>query len=799
MAKHSDRAKGAMDMLAELEQDESKDKVEEFLLSLDGLGFFTSKDSELFEVQKIIHEKIKKLLGDINLLADPKLADLLENFHKTLGGTIEKNRKSLHSALTPPPLPKKTQAPAGAPPATPPPFKMAGADKKEFLLSMALGEMKQILEPVYEIKEKDPKKVSAELRAFLEQIQPVCKNFIDNEIVIDNPDMSMDEMESKAVEIKKSYAKIEPRIKRYLKIEKETMDAEMEKAHGEGLKDDKEWSKTKKAAEERKAKAEAEKKTKAEIETAHGEALEEDMERAHGEALIENNRQSLNTDKLFKEVLIKPDDYKPDSKSPEIQAIMALTKNFDKSKLAELATALRTSGKIPTASQTKKIDEMMAKGITTSDELDKKIVSLEEDIDKEEGAIDNLNSQIAQQTTIIQSMRGNVDQKDKDNLKSLNEKLTAEKTKLRESKNQLKACKEIQPFIGGSKMSPRQLLLRVVEFNEIKNNKGKEASLLSIGEMADKLVAAEEKKLAPHREWLGSWKQWDKYSQLIKPSLKATLAEFTKIEALEGVRAEELEELVKLRKDPEGLAVWIEKRKEKAKAVVPAIMAYLQMAIVDGKLNILSRGQAMELLKNLRSVRNKRILSQINGKPELLNAKPQVRMQAYLTEMNEWDEKSVLVNREIVDDLIRKSYVSNGLKAGVALSIGIVAHGPILIAMSHIGLGALAKIGAVGATIKGRKMFKDYKPEYETAYRHIVPRAVGCWILGPIGLAAPELMSGVKFVFNKHKEKAEKDLKEGKGETSLKWAIASGLGRGLAWPFKKLFGKKTTSIMKKAA
>jgi len=796
MADHSSLGKGAMDMLAELEQDESKEKVEEFLLSLDGLGFFTSEVPELFEVQKTIHNKIAKLLGNINLLADQKLADLLENFHKKLGGTIEKNRKSFQSVLAP--IPMAAPVPVSVP--KPPAFKMPESDKKEFLLTMALGELEGMLKPVYSILEKDPKKVPAGLRVYLEQIQPVCKSFIEGGIEIGNPEMSMDEQESKAEEIKKLYAKIEPRIKRYLSIEKEMTDAEIDKAHSEGLKENNEKKETK-------AKAEAEKRD--EIAKAEAKKQEE-----HGEALEMNKKMdadkrlgSLSAETLFKEVLVKPDDFKSDSKNPVIQAVIGLAKDFDKQKLGELTATLRTSEKIPSPSQAKKIKEMMDKGVTTSDELDKKITSLDEEIDRGDGVVDNLNSQIAQQTTIIQSMRGNVDPKDKDNLKNLNEKLTAEKAGLRELRNQLKTCNEIKPFIGGNKMSPRQLLLRLIKFKE-----GDRASIEKMGEMADDLVAEEERKLAPKiiqgsgitlkKGWRGGLKNFketwteglgtkDKYLRMIKPSLKATLAEFSKIEALGGMKPEDLEVLLKLRNDPSGLMVWVDKLKEKAKTVIPTLMAYLQMAIVEGTLNKFSRVEAMELLKNLRSIRNKRILSQINGKPELRDAKPEVRMQAYLTEMNEWDEKSVLVNRDIIEDLVTKSYVSKGVKTLIgATAIALIGPGTILhIALQHMGW----KIGAIGGAIAGEKMVKSFRPEWETKYKHTVPRLVGWGILGPLGLLAPELMSGTKFAYKKYKGRNEKGEKEG---GSIKWAIASGVGRMLAYPLKKLFGKKMMSLPK---
>lgn len=501
---------------------------------------------------------------------------------------------------------------------------------------------------------------------------------------------------------------------------------------------------------------------------------------------------------LLRRTLKNPDDLgEPENqtKDPTMLALVQLMKaeglwpngkKFDQDKFNGLSILLQSSEKIPSASQTKKIKEARESGVQTSDDMDKKIFELEEKADKIEGEIDTLNGQIAQQTTIMQSMRGQVKPEDKNKLEQLNEKLTKEKQDQRELKNRLKIYKEVQPFFGGNKLSPRQLLLKVMQFTQ-----GEEKDLKNLGERADRLVSAQEKEMAPNSKW-------DIISQLIKPSLKATLGELTKTEELKELKVEELEALAGLGGNPDGLAVWVGKLKENAKNVVPAVMAYLQMAIVDGKLNIMSRGRAMELLDNLRKIRNKLITKKVNGNPDLLNAKPQVRMQAYLNEMNAWDEKSVQLNRNVIDDLVMKSYASKASKAivgSVALGtlvpwIGLPAIGS---AISYLGWGTLANIGIVGAHAGGKKMVKAFAPEAETAYGHTITRMAGVWLMGPVGLAAPEIIKGLKFMFAKRKEIQEGAAKTGRvaaATAGVSWAITKGAGKALAWPFKKVFGRK---------
>lgn len=501
---------------------------------------------------------------------------------------------------------------------------------------------------------------------------------------------------------------------------------------------------------------------------------------------------------LLKRTLKNPDDLgetERDTKDPTMVALVQLMKaealwpngkKFDQDKFDGLSALLQSSEKIPSASQAKKIKEARESGVQTSDDMDKKIFELEEKADKIEGEIETLNGQIAQQTTIMQSMRGQVKPEDKKKLEELNEKLTKEKQGQRELKNRLKIYKEVQPFFGGNKLSPRQLLLKVMQFTQ-----GEEKDLKNLGERADRLVSAQERQMAPESKW-------DKISRFVKPSLKATLGELSKTEELKDLKGEELETLAGLSGNPDGLAVWVGKLKENAKNVVPVVMAYLQMTIVDGKLNIISRGRAMELLGNLRKIRNKLITKKVNGNPDLLNAKPQVRMQAYLNEMNAWDEKSVQLNRNVIDDLVMKSYASKASKAivgGVALGtlvpwIGLPAIGS---AISYLGWGTLAKIGLVGAHAGGKKMIKAFAPEAESAYGHTITRMTGMWLMGPIGLAAPELIKGLKFMFEKRKEIREGAIKTGKvasATAGVSWAITKGAGKVLAWPFKKAFGKK---------
>ena len=784
----------SQDVLEKLEKLQKGGKPEDLNVLVEELEqhlFFTNTDLETVEAQIAVREKISDLLGgNIKIMHNEAINGRLKKLHEKLEKSIAAKK-----------------APASAP-------KMSDSDKKKLLLSMSMGYLQDTLGPVYEIMEKDPLAVDPKLHTPLKEIQSDCKAYIDG-LVIEDQKMSPSEQEDKAEEIRMYFRvnKIDGRIKRYLDMEAKAQ-AEVQ---------------SKKDAESTKTKAEADAKVKEEAEAnakaeAEAEAQEKEKRKLESEAKVKAEAEkgerekkeatkkaldALNHETVFKDVLIKPDEYREDSKNPVIRAIIDLTKNLDKAKLSELSATLRSSDKIPTPSQTKKIRDMRDMGITTPDELDKRISEIKGEINKGKREVTTLNRQIDLQKTNMAALAGagkeNADREANKlivgQLKPIYEEVGKKENRIGELDEQLEIYKEVQPFIGGNKMSPRQLLLRIIEFK----NPGQNKNLQALGEKADVLIAVEEKKMGPNRKWYKGWGQLDKYTQVIKPSLKATLAEFAKIEQLEGMKPEELEELEKLRKKPDGLTEWVEKLKEKSKKVIPVLMAYLQMAIIDGKLNGSSRGAARELLNGLRTIRNKIVLKSVNGNPELANAKTEIRMQAYLTEMNQWDEKSVQVNREIVNQLIRKSYLKKfswGVGLGVAgyTVVPLIGFPALASAASYVGWSAGAKIAGVGGYLMGKKLIKEYKPEHETLWKQAGGRALGFALLGVVGLAAPELISGTKFLFNKRKDIKKRATDTGMAVATtagVTWAITSGTAKALAWPFKKVFGKKSSELPRK--
>ena len=537
------------------------------------------------------------------------------------------------------------------------------------------------------------------------------------------------------------------------------------------------------------------------------EGEEEGPELVSREEIVEKTPDTITS--LFKSILRNPDDFDADLikiKDPAILAIVDLLKKenlwperkkFDKQRFEELKAILRTSEKAPRASLRAVIKKWQKEGVETEDQLDQKISEFTAKAKNLKAQTEDLKQEI-DQYGIIKGETGLSDKQQKA-FEKASDDYKAKKQELRKAQNTLEELKAIEPYYGEIKMDSRQILLKTLQFI-----RGEKESLQRIESEAEKLISRQEKGLM-------QVSKLDYVSRLFKPSLKATLKEFVKIDELEGMKPEDFETLLRLRNNPEGLLSWMKKLKEKAHEVVPVIIAYLQMTVAEGRLNVLSRGQAMDLLKNLRLTRNKLIIQKVNRNPELANAKPQIKMQAFLKELNGWDEKCIEVNRDIVKDLVRKSSLKKVSKlavGGVALTYAwpLLSLPVITSALSYIGWG---KVGLIGGHIIGKKLVKTYQPEHEKVYKHVVTRLVGLGVLGPIGLAAPELFKGLKFSFKKRKEikagvtktaKTGGKIVRGGAKVTKKavvggaiaatalaagtWAVAKGTTKALTFPLK---------------
>lgn len=190
------------------------------------------------------------------------------------------------------------------------------------------------------------------------------------------------------------------------------------------------------------------------------------------------------------------------------------------------------------------------------------------------------------------------------------------------------------------------------------------------------------------------------------------------------------------------------------------------------------------MLKNLRIARGKVILEQINNNPELRNQKPQIKMEAYLKEINGWDEGVKNINKKILEDLVTESRVKKGTALGLTLAGGWIIGWPALRAMGgFLGWGnALAGVTLIPA----EKGIKHFAPKLEKV--EIPKRALGLFMMGPVGLFAPEAVKGVKWIF-RNKASVQKHAGTGAKIAGTAgrgiWGVAKGIGKAITYPFRK--------------
>ncbi len=517
--------------------------------------------------------------------------------------------------------------------------------------------------------------------------------------------------------------------------------------------------------------------------------------------------------RFFQNILRKPSEFKAKAeeiKNPALRAVVNVLEkeklwpggHFDGNRFDQISLTLMEGKKSLPVNVKTAIAKLRAEGIINEEAAERKIAALQAEIENAEAEAKTLERDIESLHKTRMARRTNVaEATDKAELTNLSDKEKEMRGKSQEvltKKRELKILETARPHLGaGEKFTPQQLLIKLLQALDTENKTPEE-----IAADAETLMTGEE---------AGKRGKKEKIWAVLHPSLQATLRELVKVKGLKGLEEKDMDEVLKLKNNVPGLIEWIEERGEKAKKEVPVLMAYLRFALAENTLNTLSRGHAETLLKNLRAARNKIIMDGIENNPDLMNKKPHEKTAAYLSEMNAWDENSVKVNEEILKELVIKSYVKKASTVAALIGGGIYAW-PLLSfpaigsALSYIGWG---NIGAGAAHEIGRHAVKHFFPGKEKYYKQGATRALGWFVLGPIGLAAPELMTGLKFLFGK-KEQIAAGMKTGahgaalagKGTAAVAkggWWLTKGLAKAVSYPFRRNKNSGSTPSNQQAA
>ncbi len=437
-------------------------------------------------------------------------------------------------------------------------------------------------------------------------------------------------------------------------------------------------------------------------------------------------------------------------------------------------------------------------GITTSDQLDEEIFKAKTSLRSKKTEVDNLktiasNDASMRRETVTADERESIENRQNDFINA-----SKEATELEQ---RLEELEMIQPFYESTKVTPEEMLY-VVAQSRSESQGTKDVLPEDLEDEVSRML--QDSKL--EAGGTANTNQVDTITRFIKPSLSATLKEIAEAPQLKraDIKASELSDVLKHRNNIEYLSEWIDGLNEKGKKVVPVLMAYIQLSLASNTLNALSRGNAQGLLDNLRKARNQVVRGSINNNPQLANETAQVKMKAFLQEINTWDENKANINTELLKQLVKRSYLSKTAKAtvtGVSMyylwpivsfqAIGAVAS---KLGLESVGLSAL-KLGTLPAYFGGKKAVQAFKPEHEREYKFFGARIAGALALGPIGLAAPELWKGTKFLFGNRNKISKSVSQTGKtvgsaGKAGGKvlgagWALTKGVGKVATYPFRR--------------
>lgn len=367
--------------------------------------------------------------------------------------------------------------------------------------------------------------------------------------------------------------------------------------------------------------------------------------------------------------------------------------------------------------------------------------------------------------------------------------MTEARTKIRDLGHEVHALEEALTYMSRNQTyKPRQLLMMVNYFlnqNDTKTN---------IARQTDQEITREVSRVDT-----ANWRNNGALG-ILRPTLKETLRDLYKVPELESLKEGELEKLVDLKTEV-AVKKWIEKLEggeANYSSTVPALIAYLQAAMADKtgttRINTLSWKSFEQLVNNLKGARNGYFASKVEK--ESAGATNQEKMLKYLAMLNQADETKVEVDQHILSDIMTKSYLKAGVKvaalpiAAASLS-ALMSLGPISTVLGWFGASNVGGMGVIAGLAKGIGLKTvgagilaagvHAKQEHIPANARTIAksaslRLLGLSVMGPLGLLAPEIFHGGKFLF-RHRE----TIKKGAGVAGT---IAKGTSTVIAAPFK---------------
>ncbi len=276
----------------------------------------------------------------------------------------------------------------------------------------------------------------------------------------------------------------------------------------------------------------------------------------------------------------------------------------------------------------------------------------------------------------------------------------------------------------------------------------------------------------------------------LRPTLKSTLKALAEDRELKKIGEKPQEKLAELANffssTPEKTKAWVESLPGGLKAhvftTVPRLIAYLEMAIRDGQISYLMRAEgARELVRNLKSIRNRQIQLEVEEEFEKnKNMKNRDLAYAYVMRLNEADRAMDDISRKYLKHNVYKSV---GLKLGVgATAVGAMTALPILSALPAI----LSVPTFIASYMKSTPVSEENRPMMRrAAIRAFVANSLA---IGGAALAAPlAIPMGVLGAFSPEIWKHRRYLFE-KGGRGGKLAWEKGIKPGAPLVAKGVLG-----------
>jgi len=205
----------------------------------------------------------------------------------------------------------------------------------------------------------------------------------------------------------------------------------------------------------------------------------------------------------------------------------------------------------------------------------------------------------------------------------------------------------------------------------------------------------------------------NKFCCFLRPTLKSTLkalAEDKKLSKLGENAGEELAKLSQLKvvNDKFKVKEWIEglpgDYKEHMETTVPRLIAYLELAIRDGKVSsLLQTGPARKLVENLRKLQREHIRLSIKDQP----IDNQQKMLLYVSEINKASRK----NTDITGEVLRKRlHLGRNEALKVLGGTGALTGAITMAAISPFALFGGLSIALYTAVRRSKKIPEKWKP-----------------------------------------------------------------------------------------